>query len=228
VLDLEISTIVERDLSSRLPREDTRAVCTHLQSFSTHAPQPSLATLHTLTNTNHDSNMAPRKKKDTADDATKAGKAPAPRRASKASKTSGPKAAGKAGKVPAAKSTNKASKSAASKLKASTEPVLFYGHTKPNGWLSQFYLSEFDHNGKSYVCSEQFFHYAKAAFFSDFVGCSPAETFRQGVDKDQETGDAILKAILPKEQKALGKKVTPFDADAWSNGESQKLVSEVT
>jgi predicted NAD-dependent protein-ADP-ribosyltransferase YbiA (DUF1768 family) len=157
---------------------------------------------------------------------SKAGKASAAKPESKAGKASAAKPESKAGKASAAKPANKAGKSPASQLTNPAEPIFFYGHTNPNGWLSQFYESEFDHNGKTYVCNEQFFQYAKATLFRDFVGCNLSETIKQDVDKYQVTGNAILQASSPKVHKSLGKKVTPFEADAWSSGEFQKLVSE--
>jgi predicted NAD-dependent protein-ADP-ribosyltransferase YbiA (DUF1768 family) len=80
----------------------------------------------------------------------------------------------------------------------------------PNGWLSQFYQSEFDHYGKTYVCNEQFFHCAKATLLRDLVGRNLTETVNQGVDKAQVTGNAILQAPSPKEHQSLGEKVTPL------------------
>jgi hypothetical protein len=102
--------------------------------------------------------MAPRRKRGVADDAAKTGKAVTSRRTSKASKSPAAKPARKAGKFPASQLTKPA------------EPLFFYGHTNPNGCLSKFYLSAFDHSAKTYVCNEQFFHYAEAALFQDFVG----------------------------------------------------------
>jgi predicted NAD-dependent protein-ADP-ribosyltransferase YbiA (DUF1768 family) len=132
--------------------------------------------------------MAPWKKKGAADDAIKAGKT-----------TAKPESkVGKAGKSPASQLTKPA------------EPLFFYGHTNPNGWLSQFYQSEFDHYGKTYVCNEQFFHYAKATLFRDFVGRNLTEPVNQSVDKAQVTGNAILQAPSPKEHQSLGEKVTPL------------------
>jgi predicted NAD-dependent protein-ADP-ribosyltransferase YbiA (DUF1768 family) len=153
--------------------------------------------------------MAPREKIGVTDDAAKAGKAPAPTRATKAGKTAA-KPESKVGKASASKPESKAGKSPASQLTKPAEPLFFYGHTNPNGWLSQFYQSEFDHYGKTYVCNEQFFHYAKATLFRDFVGRNLTEPVNRGVDKDQVTGNAILQAPSPKEHQSLDKKVTPF------------------
>jgi predicted NAD-dependent protein-ADP-ribosyltransferase YbiA (DUF1768 family) len=79
--------------------------------------------------------------------------------------------------------------------------VLFFGAANPNGYLSQMFESEFTHYNKTYNCSEHFFQYAKAALFKD------ANSMRK-----------ILAATDPERQKALGKKVTPFDAEEWELG----------
>ena len=89
-----------------------------------------------------------------------------------------------------------------------TGPVFFYGVYKPNGYLSQMFLSKFEHAGTTFVCNEQYFQAAKAALFGDTV---------------QEA--AIMRTDSPTKQKALGKKVKPFDSDAWYNGKKHDTVA---
>lgn len=72
--------------------------------------------------------------------------------------------------------------------------VFFYG-----GPLSQWYSKNFSIDGLTYNTAEQYMMAAKAYYFGD---------------------DAILQKILkssnPSEQKALGRQVANFDAEAWN------------
>ena len=72
--------------------------------------------------------------------------------------------------------------------------TLFY-----NGIYSNWYLVDFvDINGTKFNCTEQYMMYCKAMTFGD-----------------TETADLIMKERGPKEQKALGRTVKNFDAQAW-------------
>lgn len=68
-----------------------------------------------------------------------------------------------------------------------------------SGWPSQWHPSPFSVEGVAYTCAEQFMMAEKARLFGD---------------------EATLKAILatqsPREHRALGRKVTPFDNARWT------------
>jgi ribA/ribD-fused uncharacterized protein len=68
------------------------------------------------------------------------------------------------------------------------------------GEFSQWYPSTFEIDGKTYNCAEQYMMYQKALHFGDI-----------------STAKRIMKEPRPKEQKALGRSITPFDADSWMN-----------
>lgn len=73
--------------------------------------------------------------------------------------------------------------------------VLFW-----SGWPSQWYAADFSVDGVRYSCAEQFMMAEKARLFGD------KGTLRQ-----------ILAADSPREQKALGRRVHPFDEARWSS-----------
>ena len=66
------------------------------------------------------------------------------------------------------------------------------------GEFSQWYPSTFEIDGKTYNCAEQYMMEQKALFFGDI-----------------KTANKIMIEPAPKEQKALGRSITPFDADKW-------------
>jgi ribA/ribD-fused uncharacterized protein len=68
-----------------------------------------------------------------------------------------------------------------------------------NGWPSQWYPSEFTVGGVRYVCAEQFMMAEKARLFGD-----------------EATRKKILGTRSPRDHKALGRKVTPFDEKRWT------------
>jgi len=68
-----------------------------------------------------------------------------------------------------------------------------------SGWPSQWHPATFEIEGVTYSCAEQFMMAEKARLFGDTA-----------------TLAKILAAKTPKQQKALGRKVTPFDADRWT------------
>lgn len=72
--------------------------------------------------------------------------------------------------------------------------VFFWG-----GWPSQWCKSTFRVDGVTYNCCEQFMMAEKARLFGD-----------------SETLSHILRTKSPREQKALGRRVANFDADAWT------------
>jgi ribA/ribD-fused uncharacterized protein len=72
--------------------------------------------------------------------------------------------------------------------------VFFWG-----GWPSQWHPSRFSVDGQEYNCCEQFMMAEKARFFGDRVIL-----------------EQILRSRHPREQKALGRKVSNFDEAAWN------------
>jgi ribA/ribD-fused uncharacterized protein len=68
------------------------------------------------------------------------------------------------------------------------------------GWPSQWFPSPFEVEGVRYLCAEQFMMAEKARLFGD-----------------GGTLAAILAARTPREHKALGREVAPFDARRWTD-----------
>ena len=71
---------------------------------------------------------------------------------------------------------------------------LFWG-----GPFSQWYPSVFEIEGVHYNCAEQYMMAKKAELFGD-----------------KEAHAAIMASTVPKEQKAIGRKVQNFDLDRWN------------
>lgn len=67
------------------------------------------------------------------------------------------------------------------------------------GPFSQWHRCSFTVDGVTYNCAEQYMMHQKALFF-----------------EDNDTAKKIMEATNPKIQKALGRKVTPFDEHKWS------------
>jgi ribA/ribD-fused uncharacterized protein len=76
------------------------------------------------------------------------------------------------------------------------EGFIFFWH----GWPSQWHRSPFSLGGIRYLCCEQYMMAEKARLFGD-----------------QETLSKILAAETPKEHKALGRQVKPFDEERWNS-----------
>lgn len=82
--------------------------------------------------------------------------------------------------------------------------LLFWGHTpRKDGQigkecLSQWWVAPFEADGVTYASAEHFMMAGKARLFGDTA-----------------TLAEILQAPTPKEAKALGRKVTPFDGPTW-------------
>jgi len=68
------------------------------------------------------------------------------------------------------RATKDATQAAAEPSAPPPAPIFFYGASNKNGWLSQMYITKFQNKGRTYVCNEQFFQFAKAALFEDAVG----------------------------------------------------------
>jgi hypothetical protein len=64
--------------------------------------------------------------------------------------------------------------------------------------FSQWHPSRFEVDGHRFGYAEQYMMYAKATLFGD-----------------SDTAAAILASRSPREQKALGREVAPFDEDTW-------------
>jgi ribA/ribD-fused uncharacterized protein len=73
--------------------------------------------------------------------------------------------------------------------------TFFYTSSSP---FSQWHPSEFDVDGITFNCCEQFMMYHKAILFGD-----------------KEYADEIMKSDDPREQKSLGRKVRNFDDKKW-------------
>jgi ribA/ribD-fused uncharacterized protein len=82
-----------------------------------------------------------------------------------------------------------------SEIKETDRFVLFW-----DGWPSQWHPSTFVVDDVSYGCAEQFMMAEKARVFGDL-----------------EMLGKILSANSPRLQKALGRRVSNFDADAWNS-----------
>jgi ribA/ribD-fused uncharacterized protein len=69
---------------------------------------------------------------------------------------------------------------------------------KTGDYMSNWHLSPFSVDGINFNCAEQWMMYSKAMLFGD-----------------TQTATAILKEPVPRNQKALGRKVKGFDSEIW-------------
>lgn len=76
--------------------------------------------------------------------------------------------------------------------------VFFWHEYKKNGCFSNWYMSDFECDGKKYCCVEQYVMAEKARLFGDYKVC-----------------DKIMQSNSPEEIKALGRSVRPFNAEKW-------------
>lgn len=76
--------------------------------------------------------------------------------------------------------------------------LFFWGHTNPNGYLSQWYPCEFSYDNINFNCSEQWMMYYKAKSMNN-----------------EEYMKKILEAKAPNIQKRLGRKIPDFDIGYW-------------
>ena len=81
--------------------------------------------------------------------------------------------------------------------------TFFFGKDSP---FSQWHPARFEVDGVTYNCAEQYMMHRKAVLFGD-----------------EAMAAEILKSADPKEQKALGRKVSNFDQDKWTE-ECRKIV----
>ncbi|KAK2188003.1 hypothetical protein NP493_147g01038 [Ridgeia piscesae] len=73
--------------------------------------------------------------------------------------------------------------------------VFFWGNSSP---FSQWYPCIFTVDGVEYCCAEQYMMHQKALLFGD-----------------DESAKKIMATSNPKDQKALGRRVHPFDPNVW-------------
>jgi hypothetical protein len=76
-----------------------------------------------------------------------------------------------------------------------SEYTFFFTEANP---FSQWYRCTFTVGGNTFNCAEQYMMHGKALLFSD-----------------AESAAKILAAAHPRQHKALGRKVTPFDVATW-------------
>jgi hypothetical protein len=80
-------------------------------------------------------------------------------------------------------------------------PIYFFGQDKPNGFMSNFYKSDFvDEEGNNYNCSEQYFMYRKCQRFD-------ASNIR--------LLNGILTETNPSTIKRYGREVKNYDEKIW-------------
>ena len=88
------------------------------------------------------------------------------------------------------------------------EIICFHNPDEENGYLSNWYLSDFNVDGIQYSSMEQYMMYQKAICF-----------------KDYEIAKKILKTDNVAEIKTLGRKVSNYDDHIW-NGVRQVIIYE--
>lgn len=76
--------------------------------------------------------------------------------------------------------------------------VLFFGAGKTNGVCSNWFMIDFEVDGVTFNCVEQYMMYQKAKLFGD-----------------SEIMDKVLKETSPKNMKAYGRKVKNYDNEVW-------------
>ncbi|XP_041358861.1 N-glycosidase YbiA-like [Gigantopelta aegis] len=91
--------------------------------------------------------------------------------------------------------------------KVEEEYVLFFGKDSP---FSQHHPAEFEIDGITFNCAEQYMMYMKAVTF-----------------KDEEIKEKILQATNPVVQKRLGRKVRNFELDVWKK-KCEEIVKRAT
>lgn len=79
--------------------------------------------------------------------------------------------------------------------------TLFYGNSDATkGVFSQWHICRFNVDGIEYNCAEQFMMASKARLFGD-----------------KKCEEAVMEAKHPRDQKAIGRLVKPFDAGKWDS-----------
>lgn len=78
--------------------------------------------------------------------------------------------------------------------------VYFHLVSEPNGYLSNWYLSDFNLNGIRFVCVEQYMMWFKAQLFGDSI-----------------TSQKILESSNPSDMKSLGRTVKNYVDSKWAS-----------
>ena len=90
--------------------------------------------------------------------------------------------------------------------------LFFYGHNQDKNGVkacfSNFYPSDFTENDILFNCNEQYMMYHKALLFQDHL-----------------IAKQILESNVPKDIKALGRKVKDFNIDIWEEN-ARKIVTQ--
>ena len=85
---------------------------------------------------------------------------------------------------------------------------LFFRQYETNGFCSNWYLSDFEEDGITYSCVEQYMMYKKAKLF-----------------KDEAVASQILNTTSQRDIKALGRKVRNFNEEVWDK-HKQDIVNQ--
>lgn len=80
-------------------------------------------------------------------------------------------------------------------MKIKDNYLLFW---KTKDYMSNWHESHFEINGITFNCAEQYMMYSKAMMFNDTL-----------------VAQEVLKTTVPRDQKALGRKVSNFDNKVW-------------
>lgn len=86
--------------------------------------------------------------------------------------------------------------------------IFFHNPNEENGYLSNWFMSEFDCNGVSFACAEQYMMWSKAMLFDD-----------------TDIAKQILSTSDCGEIKQLGRQVRGFDEKTWAT-ERCRLVTQ--
>lgn len=88
------------------------------------------------------------------------------------------------------------------------EYIFFWGENTQDGFLSNFYPSEFTVDGKKYNCSEQYFMKKKQELFDP---------------KNIKLATDIMKETNPKDIKKYGRQVKFFIAEIWDENKVKAM-----
>ncbi len=83
--------------------------------------------------------------------------------------------------------------------------TFFFTEASP---FSQWFRCSFTDGGNTFTCAEQFMMHGKAVLFAD-----------------AEVAEKILSAAHPREHKALGRKVKPFDDRVWKRSREEIVLA---
>ena len=86
--------------------------------------------------------------------------------------------------------------------------ICFHNPDEQNGYLSNWYMSDFEYNNTTFSSMEQYMMYMKAMLF-----------------KDTEIAQEILKTSNVAEIKALGRKVKNFNDKEWDKHKEEIITN---